>query len=230
MLTPSSETPSLTTSGENMERTPHCHRAAAREFVNAAELTTLQVNPKNGAKSIAFRRPIRVRMGGRDRDTALRAPFGGPKSFDPTKVDRLSFSVCVAPDSPEAQYADLLDTKAKALLKARLGEFMPGTTAARIDEDWKPIKKEPRSEDYWPTISVKVQATGANPTRIWIEGQQVKAEDVPWSHCRVAIVCQARSLWVQPKMYGVSLEARDIVVYPEYNNNPDELDSEEDEE
>ena len=38
--------------------------------------------------------------------------------------------------------------------------------------------------------------------------------------------CQARSLWVQPKMYGVSLEARDIVVYPEYNNNPDELDSE----
>jgi len=209
-----------------MERTPQAHKAAAREFVRTAELATLQVNPRNGAKSIPFKRPIRVRLGGRSRDLALRAPFGGTKSFDPTKVDRLSFSVCVAPDSPEAQFADLLDEKAKSLFKARLGDFMDKATPQKVDEDWKPIKKAPKSEEYWPTIAVKFQATGANPTRIWIDGQQVKAEDVPWTHSRVAIICQARSLWVQPKMYGVSLEARDIVVYPEYNHNPDELDSE----
>ena len=76
-----------------MEKTPQAHKAAAREFVRTAELTNLQVNPKNGAKSIPFKRPIRVRLGGKQRDLALRCPFGGPKSFDPTKVDRLSFSV-----------------------------------------------------------------------------------------------------------------------------------------
>ena len=48
-----------------MEKTPQAHKAAAREFVQTAELTTLQVNPKNGAKSIPFKRPIRVRLGGK---------------------------------------------------------------------------------------------------------------------------------------------------------------------
>ena len=65
-------TPSETS--ETMEKTPQAHKAAAREFVTNAELTTLQVNPKNGAKSIPFRRPIRVRMGGRDRDTHAGVP------------------------------------------------------------------------------------------------------------------------------------------------------------
>ena len=211
-----------------MEKTPQAHKAAAREFVRTAELTNLQVNPKNGAKSIPFRRPIRVRLGGRTRDFALRAPFGGPKSFDPSKVDRLSFSVCVAPDSAEATYADLLDEKAKTLFKARLREFIEKATPAQVDENWKPLKKPAKSDEYWPTISVKVQATGANPTRIWIEGKRVKAEDVPWTNARVAMVCEARSLWVQPKMHGVSIEARDIMVYPEYNHCPDDDEESED--
>ena len=67
--------------------TPHVRKAAALQAVDTAELTALQVNPKNGAKSIPFRRPIRARLGRPDA-LALRCPFGPPKSFDPTKTDR----------------------------------------------------------------------------------------------------------------------------------------------
>ena len=75
---------------------------------------------------------------------------------------------------------------------------------------------------------MKVQATGANPTRIWIEGKRVRSEDVPWTNARVAMVCEARSLWVQPKMHGVSIEARQIWVWPgdEDEALPDESDDE----
>ena len=40
--------------------TPHVRKAAATEQLDNAELTALQVNPRNGAKSIPFRRPIRA--------------------------------------------------------------------------------------------------------------------------------------------------------------------------
>ena len=43
--------------------TPHASKAAALESVDTAELGTLTVNPKNGAKSVPFKRPIRVRLG-----------------------------------------------------------------------------------------------------------------------------------------------------------------------
>ena len=69
-------TPSETSATAAMEKTPQAHKAAAREFVQTAELTQLQVNLKNGAKSIPFKRPIRVRLGGRTRDFALRAREG----------------------------------------------------------------------------------------------------------------------------------------------------------
>ena len=40
------------------------------------------------------------------------------------------------------------------------------------------------------------------------------------------MVCEARSIWLQPKMYGVSIEARDIIVYPEDDSCPtDDSDS-----
>ena len=104
--------------------TPHASKAAALESVASAELTTLTVNPKNGAKSVPFKRPIRVRLGGVNGGAALRCPFGPPKSFDASKTDRVSFSVSVDPASTEAAWASKLDAKAKSLLKARLGEYM----------------------------------------------------------------------------------------------------------
>ena len=137
-----------------MEKTPQAHKAAAREFVQTAELTQLQVNPKNGAKSIPFKRPIRVRLGGKQRDLALRCPFGGPKSFDPSKTDRVSFSVSVDPASTEAAWASKLDEKAKSLLKARLREFMEKATPTQIDENWKAMTKEAKSEEYLSLIHI----------------------------------------------------------------------------
>ena len=115
------------------EATPHASKAAAVLQIEAAELTALSVNPKNGSKTVPFKRPIRVRFGGKSRDTALRCPFGAPKSFDPTKTDRVSFSVSVSPESDEARYAARLDEKAKSLLKARLPEFMERATPAQVE-------------------------------------------------------------------------------------------------
>ena len=40
---------------------------------------------------------------------------------------------------------------------------------------------------------------------------------------------RARSVWLQPKMYGVSLEARDILVFPEDDSDPFPSDEEDDE-
>ena len=53
-------------------QTPHASKAAALESVASAELTTLAVNPKNGAKSVSFKRPIRVRLGGVTRGLSRR--------------------------------------------------------------------------------------------------------------------------------------------------------------
>ncbi len=79
------------------ESTPHASKAAAVLQIDAAELTALSVNPKNGSKTIPFKRPIRVRLGGKPRDDALRGPFGAPKSCEATRTDRVSFNVSVDP-------------------------------------------------------------------------------------------------------------------------------------
>ena len=44
--------------------TPHASKTVALEAVAGAELTTLQVTPRNGARSVPFRRAIRVNLGG----------------------------------------------------------------------------------------------------------------------------------------------------------------------
>ena len=66
---------------------------------------------------------IRVRLGGQKRETGLRCPFGGPSNFDPSKVDRVSSSVGVAPDSAEAAYSQMVDDALKTAFKERIGEF-----------------------------------------------------------------------------------------------------------
>ena len=43
------------------------------------------------------------------------------------------------------------------------------------------------------------------------------------------MIYEARSVWLRPKMYGVSIEARDILVFPEDTSDPFP-DSEEDDE
>ena len=101
---------------EMAEATPHCSKSAAVLQIEAAELTALSVNPKNGSKTVPFKRPIRVRFGGKKRDDALRCPFGAPKSFEATKTDRVGFNVSIDPDGSEAIFSTKLDTKAKALL------------------------------------------------------------------------------------------------------------------
>ena len=50
--------------------TPHASKHVALEAVAGAELSTLQVNPRNGAKSVPFKRAIRVKLGGSTRDFA----------------------------------------------------------------------------------------------------------------------------------------------------------------
>ena len=208
--------------------TPHASKAAALESVDTAELGTLTVNPKNGAKSVPFKRPIRVRLGGVTRGAALRCPFRGPKSFDPSKTDRVSFSVSVDPASTEAAWASKLDVKAKRLLKARLSEFMEKATPPQIDESWKTMTKEAKSEEYWPTLSVKVQLTGTRPTSIILQhpdgAKKATVEEINWTSARVSMILEARSVWLQPRMYGVSIEARQIWVWP--GDEDEELPSE----
>ena len=224
-------TAAATHSRPEVMQTPHASKAAALESVASTELTTLAVNPKNGAKSVPFKRPVRVRLGGVTRSAALRCPFGPPKSFDPSKTDRVSFSVSVDPESAEATWANKLDEKARSLLKARLREFMEKATPAQIDENWKPITREAKSEEYWPTLSVKVQLTGARPTSIILQhpdgSKKATVEEINWTSARVSMICEARSVWLQPKMYGVSIEARQIWVWP--GDEDEELPSEDDE-
>ena len=84
------------------------------------DLGSAQKNPKNGAISVPLKVPIRVRLGGKKRETGLRCPFGGPSNFDPSKTDRVSFSVSIAPDSAEAEYAQYVDTALKDAFKEKL--------------------------------------------------------------------------------------------------------------
>ena len=49
---------------------------------------------------------------------------------------------------------------------------------------------------------------------------RVAADDVDWSNARAQVLVECRSLWIQPKMYGVSIEARDILIYPEDDTCP----------
>ena len=105
--------------------TPHASKPAAVLQIDAAELTALSTNPKNGSKTVPFKRPIRARFGGKTRETGLRCPFGAPKSFEATKTDRVGFNVSVDPEGPELAFANRLDTRAQALLTGRLEEFFP---------------------------------------------------------------------------------------------------------
>ena len=109
---------------------------------------------------------------------------------------------------------------------------MEKATPAQIDENWKAITKEAKSEEYWPTLAVKVQLTGTRPTSIILQhpdGQKkATVEEINWTSARVSMICEARGVWLQPKMYGVSIEARQIWVWPgdEDEPLPDESDDE----
>ena len=133
------------------------------------DLTQVQKNPKNGAQSVPLKVPIRVRLGGQKRETGLRCPFGGPSNFDPSKTDRVSFSVAVAPDSAEAAYSKMVDDALRQAFKERIGDLMPSTTAEQLDAKWKSWLKAPKQEEHSPVLSAKVQKTGGRPTRFYQE-------------------------------------------------------------
>ena len=97
-----------TSKDEMTESTPHVSKAAAVLQIDAAQLTALSTNPKNGSKTVPFHRPIRARLGGKTRETALRCPFGAPKSFEATKTDRVGFNVSVDPEGPEMVFANFV--------------------------------------------------------------------------------------------------------------------------
>ena len=95
-------TPVKSAQEEMAEATPHASKAAAVLQIEAAELTALSVNLKNGSKTVPFKRPIRVRFGGKSRDTALRCPFGTPKSFEASKTDRVGFNISIDQRLPKS--------------------------------------------------------------------------------------------------------------------------------
>ena len=51
--------------------------------------------------------------------------------------------------------------------------------------------------------------------------KKVPIEDINWKSATVWMVVEARSIWIQPRMYGVTLEAREIYVFGETESNPD---------
>ena len=65
---------------EMAESTAHASKAAAVLQIDAADVTTLTANPKNGSKTVHFKRLIRVTLGGKTRETALRCPCGAPRA------------------------------------------------------------------------------------------------------------------------------------------------------
>ena len=223
---------------EMAEATPHASKAAAVLQIEAAELTALSVNPKNGSKTVPFKRPIRVRFGGKKRDDALRCPFGAPKSFEASKTDRVSFNISIDPDGSEATFAQKLDSKVKGLLTARKEEFLP--KAADIEANWHSVMR-PGKDEYWPTLAMKVQVTGSRQTRYWVPKEGITTpkhrsdwepttmDRVDWSTARVAVLCEARNLWLQARLYGVTVDARDIYIYPEDNTCPFSSDESEEE-
>ena len=196
----------------------------------------MQKNPKNGAQSVPLKPvPIRVRLGGQKRETGLRCPFGGPSNFDPSKTDRVSFTVSVAPDSPEAQFATMLDGHLKSAFKDRIGELMPSTTPDQLGEKWKTWLKQSKSEEHWPVLSVEVQKTGGRPTRFYeaTTEENVKEdgstelktvrkrltdtelEKVNWKYARVSVIVEIRNIWMQPHQLGATVDACEVLVHPE---------------
>ena len=190
------------------------------------DLTQVVKNPKNGAQSVPLKVPICVRLGGLKRENGLRCPFGGPSNFDPSKTDRVSFSVAVAADSAEATYAKTVDDALKQAFKERIGEFMPSTTAEQLDAKWKTWYKAPKKEEHSPVLSAKVQKTGGRPTRFYeavrvddkTERRKMTEEDlekVNWKYARVAAIVEIRSVWFQPHQLGLTVDATEVMVHLE---------------
>ena len=116
------------------EPTPHASKAAATLQIEAAELTALSSNPKS--KTVPFKRPIRVRFGGKNREEALRCPFGAPNSYEASRTDRVSFSVSVDPEGAETAFAQKLNKKAQDMFLARLQDFVPKATEMDVVTTW----------------------------------------------------------------------------------------------
>ncbi len=84
--------------------------------------------------------------------------------------------------------------------------------------------------------------TGCRTTRIWVPKDDIftprhktdwletTVDNVDWATARVAVICECRNIWLQTKMFGITIDARDIYVYPEDNSCPFTSASESDEE
>ena len=190
------------------------------------DLTQVVKNAKNGTPTVPLKVPIRVRLGGLKRESGLRCPFGGPSNFDPSKTDRVSFSVAVAADSAEATYAKMVDDALKTAFKERIGEFMPSTTAEQLDAKWKTWYKAPKKEEHSPVLSAKNQKTGGRPTRFYeavqtedkTERRKMSDEDlekVNWKSARCAVIVEIRSIWLQPHQLGLTVDATEVLIHKE---------------
>ena len=123
-----------------------------------------------------------------------------------------------------------MDTVAKDAVAA--GSY--SLTRAQIDTRWKSMLKIPENTEYQPTIQVKVNMTGLRGCRIWLateEGRKrVAIEDVDWRACRVQMIAEARSIWLQPTMMGNTVDTKDIQVFAEDESDPFTDGSEEEDE
>ena len=100
------------------------------------------------------------------------------------------------------------------------------TTADQLDGKWKPWLKQPKSEEHWPTMTVKVQKTGGRPTRFYqvirtedkTERKKMSEEDlekVNWKYARVAVIVEIRNIWQQPHQLGATVDATEVLVHTE---------------
>ena len=79
---------------------------------------------------------------------------------------------------------------------------------------------------------MKVQMVGSRKTRFYLPKEGITTprhnkdwetttmDSVDWSNARVAVLCEARNLWLQARLYGITVDARDIYIYPEDNTCP----------
>ncbi len=66
--------------------------------------------------------------------------------------------------------------------------------------------------------------TGMRACRSWLateEGRKrVAIADVDWRSCRVQVVAETRSIWLQPPQMGMTVDATDVQVSSEDDSGP----------
>ena len=191
---------------------------------SAWSTSALEVN-KRGGKSVYIyaseneKISPRIQLGS-DTDTPLRSPFG-LNSFDESQTDRKNFDISVSNEELEKSLSKIDEFALKIAHENCEKWFRKSLSENEIQSMYKPLLTI-SEKGYAPTVRTKVALKGGIPTRIWkvhtSSDRQLKyvegcPDDLNRTN-RYWVVVAVSGLFFMQRLFGVSLTATDIMVFP----------------